>query len=86
MLLTDFGRALCVLTVAGGGFGPELSMLTVMALTAVLGGLEGLFPAPVLRDPAGRPERRRKLPPATRYDAALESAASFVAPPWQVWW
>ena len=79
MLLTDFGRALCVLTVAGAAFGPELSMLTVMALTAVLGGLEGLFLPPsyaILPDILSDDE----LPAGNALNTALESAASFVGP------
>ncbi|HXT90829.1 MAG TPA: MFS transporter [Trebonia sp.] len=79
MLLTDFGRAICVLTVAGAAFGPDLSMLTVMALTAVLGGLEGLFLPPsyaILPDILSDDE----LPAGNALNTALESAASFVGP------
>ena len=79
MLLTDAGRALCVLAVAGLAFGPELSMLTVMALTAVLGALEGLFlPASyaILPDILSDDE----LPAGNALNTALESAAAFVGP------
>ena len=79
MLLTDAGRALCVVAVAGLAFGPELSMLTVMALTAVLGGLEGLFLPPsyaILPDILSDDE----LPAGNALNTALESAAAFVGP------
>jgi predicted MFS family arabinose efflux permease len=79
MLLTDAGRALCVLAVAGLAFGPELSILPVMALTAVLGALEGLFlPASyaILPDILSDDE----LPAGNALNTALESAAAFVGP------
>ena len=79
MLLTDAGRALCVLAVAGLAFGPELSILPVMALTAVLGALEGLFLPPsyaILPDILSDDE----LPAGNALNTALESAASFVGP------
>src|SRR5262245_23253809 len=79
MLLTDAGRALCVLAVAGMAFGPELSILPVMALTAVLGALEGLFLPPsyaILPDVLSDDE----LPAGNALNTALESAASFVGP------
>jgi predicted MFS family arabinose efflux permease len=79
MLFTDAGRALCVVAVAGLAFGPELSMLTVMALTAVLGGLEGLFLPPsyaILPDILSDDE----LPAGNALNTALESAAAFVGP------
>ena len=79
MLLTDAGRALCVLAVAGLAFGPELSILPVMALTAVLGALEGLFLPPsyaILPDILSDDE----LPAGNALNTALESAAAFVGP------
>jgi hypothetical protein len=54
-------------------------MLTVMALTAVLGGLEGLFLPPsyaILPDILSDDE----LPAGNALNTALESAASFVGP------
>jgi MFS family permease len=79
MLLTDVGRALCVLAVAGMAFGPELSILPVMALTAVLGALEGLFLPPsyaILPDILSDDE----LPAGNALNTALESAAAFIGP------
>jgi predicted MFS family arabinose efflux permease len=79
MLLTDAGRALCVLAVAGMAFGPQLSMLPVMALTGILGGLEGLFLPPsyaILPDILSDDE----LPAGNALNTALESAAAFVGP------
>ncbi len=79
MLLTDAGRALCVLAVAGMAFGPELSIVHVMVLTAILGGLEGLFLPPsyaILPDILSDDE----LPAGNALNTALESAASFVGP------
>jgi predicted MFS family arabinose efflux permease len=79
MLLTDVGRALCVLGVAGMAFGPELSIVHVMALTAVLGALEGLFLPPsyaILPDILSDDE----LPAGNALNTALESAAGFVGP------
>src|SRR5262245_32528621 len=79
MLLTDAGRALCVLAVAGMAFGPELSILPVMALTAVLGALEGLFLPPsyaILPDVLSDDE----LPAGNALNTALESAAAFIGP------
>lgn len=79
MLLTDAGRALCVLAVAGMAFGPELSIVHVMALTAVLGALEGLFLPPsyaILPDILSDDE----LPAGNALNTALESAAAFVGP------
>ena len=54
-------------------------MLTVMALTAVLGGLEGLFLPPsyaILPDILSDDE----LPAGNALNTALESAAAFVGP------
>ncbi|MDX6219372.1 MAG: hypothetical protein QOJ48_1053 [Frankiales bacterium] len=79
MLLTDAGRALCVLAVAGMAFGPELSIVHVMALTAVLGALEGLFLPPsyaILPDILSDDE----LPAGNALNTALESAAAFIGP------
>jgi predicted MFS family arabinose efflux permease len=79
MLLTDAGRALCVLAVAGLAFGPQLSIVPVMALTAVLGALEGLFlPSSyaILPDILSDDE----LPAGNALNTALESAAAFVGP------
>jgi predicted MFS family arabinose efflux permease len=79
MLLTDVGRALCVLAVAGMAFGPELSIVHVMALTAVLGALEGLFLPPsyaILPDILSDDE----LPAGNALNTALESAAAFIGP------
>ena len=79
MLLTDAGRALCVLAVAGMAFRPELSTVPVMALTAVLGALEGLFLPPsyaILPDILSDDE----LPAGNALNTALESAAAFLGP------
>jgi MFS family permease len=79
MLLSDAGRALCVLAVAAMAFGPELSIVHVMALTAILGGLEGLFLPPsyaILPDILSDDE----LPAGNALNTALESAAAFVGP------
>lgn len=79
MLLTDVGRALCVLAVAGEALLPEPSMLPVMALTAVLGALEGLFlPASyaILPDILSDDQ----LPAGNALNTALESAAAFIGP------
>lgn len=79
MLLSDAGRALCVVAVAGVAFLPEPSIVPVMALTAVLGALEGLFLAPsyaILPDVLGDDQ----LPAGNALNTALESAAAFVGP------
>ena len=80
MLFTDAGRALCVVAVAGLAFGPELSMLTVMALTAVLGGLEGLFLPPSYAILPDILSDENELPAGNALNTALESAAAFVGP------
>jgi predicted MFS family arabinose efflux permease len=79
MLLTDAGRALCVLAVAGVALLPERSMLPVMGLTAVLGALEGLFlPSSYAILPDILSEDQ--LPAGNALNTALESAAVFAGP------
>jgi predicted MFS family arabinose efflux permease len=79
MLLSDIGRAGCVAAIAGVVFLPGHPMLPVMALTAVLGALEGLFLPPsyaILPDVLSEDE----LPAGNALNTALESAAAFVGP------
>jgi MFS family permease len=79
MLYTDVGRALCVVAIAGVAFLSEGSIVMVMALTAVLGALEGLFlPSSyaILPDILSDDE----LPAGNALNTALESAAGFIGP------
>ena len=79
MLLTDAGRGLCVAAVAGVAFMPGHSIVPVMALTAVLGALEGLFlPASyaILPDILSDDQ----LPAGNALNTALESGAAFLGP------
>ena len=79
MLLTDVGRGFCVLAVAGLALSSVDSLAPLMALTAVLGALEGLFLAPSY---AILPEivNDEQLPAANSLNTALESAAGFLGP------
>src|SRR6476659_6279240 len=74
MLLTDVGRGFCVLAVAGLALTSLDSLVPLMALTAILGALEGLFLAPSY---AILPEvvSEEQLPAANSRNTALESAA-----------
>lgn len=79
MVLTDAGRALCVLAVAVVAFIPNPSLLALIALTAILGGLEGLFLPPsyaILPDILDDDE----LPAGNALNGALESGAAFLGP------
>jgi predicted MFS family arabinose efflux permease len=79
MLFTDVGRAVCVVAIAAVAFLPEPSILPVMALTGVLGALEGLFlPSSyaILPDILSDDE----LPAGNALNTALESAAGFIGP------
>ena len=79
MVLTDAGRAFCVLAVAVVAFNPEPSLVALVALTAVLGGLEGLFLPPsyaILPDILDDDE----LPAGNALNGALESGAAFLGP------
>ena len=79
MLLTDVGRGFCVLAVAGLALTSLDSLVPLMALTAILGALEGLFLAPSY---AILPEvvSEEQLPAANSLNTALESAAGFIGP------
>lgn len=79
MLWTDVGRALCVLAVAALATTGNPSLAPLMALTAVLGALEGLFLPPsyaILPDILDDDE----LPAGNALNGALESGAGFLGP------
>jgi predicted MFS family arabinose efflux permease len=79
MLLTDVGRALCVVGVAAVAFTDDPSVVPLMALTAFLGALEGLFLPPsyaILPDILDDDQ----LPAGNALNTALESAAGFLGP------
>src|SRR5205085_6823408 len=79
MLLTDAGRAVCVMAIASTAALHERSILPVMALTALLGALEGLFLPPsyaILPDVLSDEE----LPAGNALNTAVESGAAFVGP------
>lgn len=79
MLWTDVGRALCVLAVAVLASSGNPSLAPLMALTAALGALEGLFLPPsyaILPDILDDDE----LPAGNALNGALESGAGFLGP------